>query len=261
MLFKEPSVLDLETAWSNSRDTFFSECWEDTKQTPAQWAWLLAGGVFWRNHPTGCTVAPTDSPSWWDWLCTRVSGPALVPLLKTMTTLNVPCSPSSLTVYLESYKRQKTGQSRAEVAHTINALASSSALAYEDAIGTSAIAVTCAISDPSMLRSLLDAFEAASIQWDVPNDAHQGYRPLHFAVANEWAGGVKELVKRGALLNAMTHFGKTAAELAAEAGWKTYKTAEREGLSPSTTTDLAMPAVETRVVKTSHVAVQLDFFS
>lgn len=259
MLFKEPTLLELKAAWQQDPQAFYAQNWEDTAYSAAEWAWMVADASFWTSVPTHEIVAPRQADCWWDWLCERVKGPVLAPVVRELLRIDEPASAASLTTFLVAYQRQKTKQTALELDHVITHLSTPQSLQYLGALGESPLAAACAIGEPVLLRSLLQQYARWSVKWDAPNDKQQGYWPLHFCVANRWSGGVKELVRAGAVLDVKSKHGQTPADLAEEIGWSMYKKAVREGAdAPSPTNDVS--AMINKPASKKPESVQMDLF-
>lgn len=256
MLFKEPSLSDLALVWQRDPAAFYTQAWEDTSYTCAEWSWMVDEGAYWIHASHTCVSQHHDGDSWWDWLCERIKGPALRPVLKQLIDLNLPASDASLTTYLVAYQREKTGQTASEVETVMLHLATPSSLTYQGTLGETPVAAACAIGEPILLRTLLKICIEQGVNWDTPNARQQGYWPLHFCVANSWAGGVKEMVKAGATVTGLNKSGQTPAQLAASIGWAGYNRAEREGL----VTPGAVKPAALRKKSVQLEAMQMDLF-
>lgn len=243
MLFNEPTLRDLELAWHGDRAHFYTDAWQDTGRTPAEWAWLVESGTFWDSSELRSPGVPLQHPTWWDWMCSNVKGPAMASMCQSLLLSKVYPSAGALTNYIAAYAGQKTGQSLFDIECTIDTLSTSTALQYVGPSGQTPMAAVCAAKHPGMLRKLVSCYAAAGVPWDVAG--YQRYHPLHFAVANEWAAGVKILIDSGADQAATNSEGFTAAQQARAHDWLGYpSTSQVAPTSKLTKTKTPLSAVQ-----------------
>lgn len=220
MLFNEPTLKDLEIAWQGDRAHFYTDAWQDTGRTPAEWTWLVGSGVFWDSSELRSPGVPVSHPTWWDWMCSNVQGSDMAAMCQSLLLSKVAPSECALTDYIAAYARKKTGQSIFDIECTIEALSTTPALQYVGPNGQTAIAAVCAAKHPGMLRKLISCYATVGTPWDFAG--YQKYRPLHFAVASEWTAGAKIMIDSGADQSATNSEGFTASQMARAHDWAGY---------------------------------------
>lgn len=213
-MFLEPTLLDIEKQWETDRSNFHVSEWKDSGLTSAEWAWLKYPS-FWE---LGRKAVPTrlDGKSWWDWSAEHLTGQNLHANVKTLLSLQVPSTPSSLTAILTNASKVKLGLSKSEVSSTINYLVTPESLTWSGEHGENPWDAALATRDSNLFETLLVKSAAHGLLPDTIVYPKTGNSLLHQAVMHDWENGVRLLIEHGVNPDLSNKNHQTPKELAKE---------------------------------------------